>query len=252
MADDEVVYETKTVKAVRGMESRTAAKRERDGWEVVSQTQGKLNSELVLRRPKPKSRTLLWIAGGATLAVILGTIITIGALTSQNAPAEAEPQVSETTSSEPSEPADDESAAPSEYAEPSEEPLVATITTENNVEFASILALTDYCSADIAAFAADHAGEQIEFDGNVGTLNNQDGATTRYDILLGAGDYSETAQPGPAFQFRDVNLTTDLHYTAKVPDTIGVGDELHIIATVDQYEESSCLFLIEPVETSFR
>jgi hypothetical protein len=52
--DGGVKYETRTVKAVRGMESRTAAKWESQGWEVVDQKTGRVSSEITIRRPRPK------------------------------------------------------------------------------------------------------------------------------------------------------------------------------------------------------
>lgn len=60
MADAEVKFETKSVRAIRGMESRTVKKWEADGWVLVSQTPGKLQTEITFRRPKPKSRRLVW------------------------------------------------------------------------------------------------------------------------------------------------------------------------------------------------
>ncbi|WP_369597510.1 DUF4839 domain-containing protein [Rhodococcus sp. 06-1460-1B] len=71
-------------------------------------------------------------------------------------------------------------------------------------------------------------------------------------MLIGAGDFSETSAPGPAFQFRDVNTTDDLRWVGSVPDTIGVGANLSVTAEVNRYEERSCLFLLEPVATSVR
>lgn len=63
-ADTEITYETKTVRAVRGMESRTIKKWEDEGWEAISQTPGKIQTEITLRRPAPRSRRLMWIVGG--------------------------------------------------------------------------------------------------------------------------------------------------------------------------------------------
>ena len=54
--DTEITYETKTVRAVRGMESRTIEKWESEGWEVVSQVPAKIRTEITFRRPAPKSR----------------------------------------------------------------------------------------------------------------------------------------------------------------------------------------------------
>lgn len=50
-----VVYETQTVKCIRGLEARTIAKWEGAGWEIVSQTTGKFRTEFTIRRLKPKT-----------------------------------------------------------------------------------------------------------------------------------------------------------------------------------------------------
>lgn len=248
--DTEVHYEERTARAMRGMESRTIKKWEGDGWELVSQAQGKLQTEIIFRRPKPKSQRLLWIIGGAAFALILGTVITIGVISEQNAPAEsAEPATSPTQEASEEEPAPEPTQA---EPTPTTAPELAVLTPETSPEFAAIVALGDYCSPDIAAFAAAHSGDTIAFPGYIGAINPHDGATTRYDILIGAGDYSETSAPGPAFQFRDVNTTNDMRWTGDVPDSVGVGTNLVVTAEVDRYEESSCLFLIEPVSTAVR
>ena len=249
--DTDVEYETKTVRAVRGIESRTIKKWEGDGWELVTQTPGKLQTELTFRRPKPKSRLLLWIIGGGVLALIFATVITIGVISERNAgTAEiAAPLASETIS----EPSSDPSPAPTETAaSPEPEPEEVVLTPETSPELAALLVVTDYCSPDIAAFAATHRGDTIAFPGYVGAMAPHDGATTRYDFLIGTGDFSETSAPGPAFQFRDVNATNDLHWVGAAPDSIGVGTNLSITASVGAYEQSSCLFLLDPVATVAR
>lgn len=127
------------------------------------------------------------------------------------------------------------------------------VTIENNAEFAAIVSLGEYCSGDIAAFASTYRGRILEFNGNIGALNNSGSNTTRFDILVGVGDYSATSQPGPAFQFRDVNITSDLGLTgANVPDTLSVGNNIIVTAEVRSYESSSCLFLLDPISTQFR
>lgn len=250
MADEEIKYETRTVKTIRGAESRTASKWEQQGWEVVSQTTGKLSAQLTIRRPKPKT-PWRWIAvGGGAFVIALTAITVIGVVNDQNNLA-APVETPATVAIEPSAKSTTPAAAPS--PEPtSAEAVAPTITTASDPAFAAILALGDYCSPDIAAFAAEHAGQTIEFDANIGAMNSHNGASTRYDILLGAGDFSETSATGPAFQFRDVNTTSDLHYVGDVPDGIGVRDNLNVTAEILNYEPSSCLFLLEPVATSFR
>lgn len=247
--DASVTYETTTIRAVRGMESRTIKKWEADGWEFVSQSPGKVQVEITFRRPRPKSRRLLWIVGGAVLVLVFAIIVAVGVVSEKNAaPAEsANPELSETTA-EPSRQSSSDATgtAPSRSSNPGD----AVLTPENSPELAAVLALTDYCSPRIAAFAAAHRGQTIEFPGRIGAMAPHGDAKTRYDILINAGD--DASAPGPAFQFRDENTTYDLHWVGPVPDTIGVGTNLSITAEVNRYEKRSCRFLLEPVATSVR
>lgn len=45
MADDDMKYELKTVRTIRGTEARTTAKWQKDGWELVTQSQGALQTQ---------------------------------------------------------------------------------------------------------------------------------------------------------------------------------------------------------------
>lgn len=244
--DTEVTYETKTVRAVRGMESRTIKKWETQGWEVVSQSPGTVQTEITFRRPKPKTPRLLWIAGGG-VAVLALAAITVGVIGERNdAPAETAPAPSEAAAA----PSEQPSPAPTDTT-PIPEPEDVVLTPENSPELAALLAGPD-CGSDVAAFAAAHRGQTIAFPGNIGAMAPHGKAKTRYDILIGAGDYSATSAHGPNFQFRDENPINDLHWTGSVPDTIGVGTNLSVTAEVDRYEERSCLFLLEPVATAVR
>jgi hypothetical protein len=246
-------YETRTVKAVRGMESRTAAKWESQGWEVTAQVAGKLTTELTLRRPKPKTPWIpLAALGGVVvvLALILVAVNLTGAGEAEDAPeAIATDEPSALPSVVSTAPLPQPSTSPSE---PAAETGPVVLSANNSAELGALLELSDYCSPQIAKFASAHAGQTIEFDGSVGALTNHDGARTRFDILLTAGDYSETSSAGPAFQYRDVNTTYDLHWTGEQPDTVGVGDNLHVQAEIVEYEESTCLVLLEPVTTAAR
>jgi hypothetical protein len=83
MTTTSVKYETKSVKAVRGLETRTRTKLEREGWEFVSLEQGTLRTELTFRRPKPPTPWKLLGAGGgvfalAIVAVLLGNTLGSG------------------------------------------------------------------------------------------------------------------------------------------------------------------------------
>jgi hypothetical protein len=250
-ADGDVTYESKTVRVVRGTESRTVAKWNRDGWEVVSQSPGTLRTEITFRRPAPKSQRTLLIIGGGVAAIAIATVIGIGVVTENRGNQNGSDG---SQSSAVSESSATNELAPSGTIEtvPLPKPADVVLTAENTSEFAALLATTDYCSPDVAAFADANRGRTISFPGSVGAINPYEGASTRYLILINAGDYSETSAPGPAFQFRDVNTSNDLRWADPAPDTISVGTNLDVTAKVDRYEESSCLFLLDPVATAVR
>lgn len=243
MAAEDIKYQARTVKCLRGMEARTAARWERDGWELVSQAPGRVQTELHLRRPvrKISPRSLL-IGGGATAALAL--VIVLGATgvfgdddTKPAASASRAPVAAQSA------PVTTETASPDG---------AVTLTAANSPELAALLQLREPCDASVEAFAAENAGRTVEFDAAILKMQPHGTATTRYDMLIGAGDYSETSQRGPNFQFRDVNTVSDLHYVGAVPDSIGEGANIGVRATLGEYNATQCLFQLTPVETSFR
>ncbi|CAD5140679.1 protein of unknown function [Microbacterium sp. Nx66] len=245
-ASETVKHETKTVQTVRGTEKLMISKWEKDGWELVSQNPGKLRTELVFRRPKPPLPWKLCAIIGGVL-VVLGVFIGIMATIAGDKDDTAAP--ASTPSTEAVAPRDEPSTEAEEpvASAPAEEP---THTIENNADLASLLTGPAE-GPTVEAFAQKYSGQLIEFDGAIGAMNNHEGYTTRYDILIVSGDYSEThSNGGPSFQFRDVNITNDLHLTGDVPDTLGVGDNVHVIARVGSLDGQ--LFLLEPVQTSVR
>lgn len=123
---------------------------------------------------------------------------------------------------------------------------------ENSEDLAALVADPADCSDTIEAFASKHRGIIIEFDGNIATMNKHAANDTRYDILILAGDYSESSAIGPNFQFQDVGIF-ELHLTgSNVPDSIGAGINLRIIATVRDFDRATCRFFLKPVSTEVR
>lgn len=242
------------MKCLRGLESRTVTKWEEEGWEIVSQKQGTLQSEIQIRRPKPKTPWKLYAAVGGVIGVLIVALIVNGIIRERSAQPATAPGASGSQGQVQS---TDERTADTNNetteAEPSATPSAKlVITTKNNPEFKSLLRVENECAQSIAAFAEKYEGLQISFDASIGAMAPHGSFKTRYDILLSAGDYSKADSAGPYFQFRDVAPTSDLNYTGDVPDTIGVGTKLHVVAEIVEFEKKSCLFLLEPVETSFR
>ncbi|WP_440220557.1 DUF4839 domain-containing protein [Dietzia sp. MNB45] len=250
MANEDIRYQFVEVTAVRGTERRAAAKKEAEGWELVEQDQGRVKTTLKFRRPKPPlPRKQIAIAAG--VAVVLGGILAVGvALEGDDDAVEAESAAA--VVEEPAEPLD---VPPATNAEtPSDSPVaVEPLTAGTNPDLAGLLQLTDTCSPSIADFAATYAGQTIQFDGHIGALANYETYDTRYLVLLSAGDFDESNPVGPNFQYRDINLVSDLNWTGtNIPDGIEVNDRFRFTSTVKSYEEQTCLLLLEPVATEAR
>ena len=102
------------------------------------------------------------------------------------------------------------------------------LTVKNNEDLAAVLAVKDETDPIIGEFAKKYAGRTIEFDGNIANMMQHGNYKTRYDILIYAGDYSETTAIGPNFKFEDVNVF-DLNLTGSKYQKILVWDKIFIL-----------------------
>lgn len=78
MVDDDLQYEFKEVRAIRGTEGRATRKWQESGWELVTQEPGRLlQSNLTFRRPKPKTpwRLMAVLGGAVLLLAVVGSIV---------------------------------------------------------------------------------------------------------------------------------------------------------------------------------
>lgn len=126
------------------------------------------------------------------------------------------------------------------------------LTVKNNEDLAAVLAVKDEYDPIVGEFAKKYVGRIIEFDGNIANMMQHEDYTTRYDILIYAGDYSETTFSGPSFKFENVNVS-DLKLTgSEIPENIGAGQNLHITAEVEEYNETSGLFFLNPISSEIR
>ena len=128
---------------------------------------------------------------------------------------------------------------------PETEAVEQNITAENNSDFKALIEDKEPSGDMQKAFVDKYEGQTIEFDGNIAFISNHGDYSTRYDVLVYAGDYSEVSVSGPAFQFNDVGVT-ELTGELFLPDYVKMGSNVHIIATVDDYNEGSGLLLLRP------
>lgn len=266
MVDDDVQYEFKSARAIRGAEARSIAKWQKAGWELVDQSAGVLHTTLNFRRVKPKVPWLpIAVLGGVVLVLaIIGGIASALGGGDDKAPASTKPAATASEkSSETPTPSEDSSETPKPREESSETPkpeasessksdTQQVLTAANNKEFAALLAVSDGCDETIEPFAAKYGDRTVEFDGSIAAMANHDDYDTRYDILMYPGDRGPESVRGPAFKFADVNAF-DLHLTgANVPDSVGLGDLVHVVARVGEYNPVQCMFFLEPVSTEIR
>ncbi len=128
MADREPKYENKTVRVVRGMEARTISKWERDGWELVGQSDERLfRTKLDFRRVKSIKRLYPVLLALGLFIVAAGGIALLASLPRTDPQESVEsPTVatSATTAPTPSPAEETLSAAPSEATEVTEQEVV--------------------------------------------------------------------------------------------------------------------------------
>lgn len=120
------------------------------------------------------------------------------------------------------------------------------LTVENCEDLANML---NSSSSDASAFVASYGGRTIEFDGNIAYMSSHNGAKTRFDVLIYAGDYSETSAKGPHMQYKNVNYR-DMG-TSGI-DSIQMGLNVRIRAVVDSYNSSTDILNLTPVSMTAR
>lgn len=239
---DEIKYEYKTVRTVRGTNGLVISKMQKDGWELVEQAQGTLRSTLNFRRPKKPQP---WLLIGTAAAVLVILTIVIGAASALSGGGEKKDESDKSTAAASEKP----SATPAPTAAKSA--ATEVITPQNNPEFAALLK-ADYCDDANLDFATKHEGQTVAFNGSIVNMAPHGDYHTRYDFLLGPGDKGPNTTVGPAFKYEDVNIF-DLKLTGKkIPATVGVGDKFRFVAEVGEFNAAQCLFFLDPVSTEVR
>ncbi|SOE65774.1 protein of unknown function [Streptomyces sp. OV198] len=239
---DEIKYEYKTVRAVRGTNGLMISKMQKDGWELVEQTQGTLRSTLSFRRPK---KPLPWPLIGALAAVLVILAVIIGVASALSGGGEKKDKSDK--------PAAAASEKPSATPPPTAAESTATevITPQNNPEFAALLK-ADSCDDTNLDFATRHAGQTIAFNGSIVNMAPHGDYDTRYDFLLGPGDKGPNTTVGPAFKYEDVNILGLKLTGKKIPATVTAGDKFRFVAKVGEFKADQCLFFLDPVSTEVR
>jgi hypothetical protein len=150
---------------------------------------------MTFRRPKLKKPwRLIAIVGGAAVVLVAFAIV-MGVIEGNGE--DSTPVAASAKSAAPA--AEEPSAVPTEDAATSQPVAEEALTVENSDELAALLSgPTD--GPAVEGFSVAHEGELIQFDGFIGAMGAHDGATTRYDILILAGDFDPNRSARPNFQ----------------------------------------------------
>lgn len=127
-----------------------------------------------------------------------------------------------------------------------------TLTVENCPELKSLLQLRDPLDYSVKEFANKYAGQVIEFDGCILAMDYHEDYNTRYDILIGAGDFSETSANGPNFKLTNVNYYDMGLDTLWVEDVLSVGTNICVVAKVGKYDSNTGLFELKIIQVMMR
>ena len=241
---DEIKYEYKTVRTVRGTANVVISKLQKNGWELVEQEQGTLRSALSFRRPK-KPQPWLLISTAVAVLVILAVVIGVASALSDEGETKDEPDTATAAASE------KPSATPTPTPTAVKSATTEVITPQNNPEFAALLK-ADTCDDANMDFATRYEGRTVAFNGSIVHMATYGDDATRYDFLLGPGDKGPKTTVGPAFKYEDVNIY-DLKLIGKeIPATLGEGDKFRFVAEVREVNAVQCLFYLDPVSTAVR
>lgn len=116
------------------------------------------------------------------------------------------------------------------------------LTIDNCPELKAILLNKADMDPSYADFAVEYEHRIIEFDGYISDLAKHENFKTRYDVLINYDNPNGIT--GPYFQFWDVN-TADMHISS---DTLKVNDKVKVKAKVENYNDNTGLFILDPVE----
>lgn len=127
------------------------------------------------------------------------------------------------------------------------------LTVKNCDDLKNLLLLKDESDPSIKVFAEKYRDRIIEFDGCITYVQNHmtnSGKVynTRYDVLIGGGDYDPNIQRGPSFKFDNVNRY-DMGLTS---EGISMGKNVRVKAKVGIFNEDNLLFFLDPISVDDR
>lgn len=123
------------------------------------------------------------------------------------------------------------------------------ITIDNNEDFRKLLSLKNEFDPFIGEFSENYYGKIIEFNGNIGNIQNFSTNSkvykTRFNVLIQGGDFEPDSVSGPNFRFTNISGT-------KLPSGLVYGENVKIKAKVGTYNKDNSLFELENISIERR
>lgn len=123
------------------------------------------------------------------------------------------------------------------------------ITIDNNEDFRKLLSLKDNFDPFVGKFSEKYYGKTIEFDGNIGNIQNfstnRKVYKTRFNVLVLGGEFDPNSASGPNFRFTNISAS-------KLPKGIFQGEQIRIKAKVRTFNENNGLFKLDPISIEKR
>lgn len=120
------------------------------------------------------------------------------------------------------------------------------LTVDNNEDLAAVLSTKNELDPIIKDFAEEYSLRTIEFDGYISNVTQYEDYKTRLNVLVYAGDYRTDNLYGPNIQLKNVG-TTDYNWVET-----SVNKNVHIVAKIMEYQETSGLLILTPESIDLR
>ncbi|WP_143758343.1 DUF4839 domain-containing protein [Collinsella sp. An307] len=120
------------------------------------------------------------------------------------------------------------------------------LTIDSSPDLASLLSSGE---TNASWFSTSYRGKTIQFDGHVASLMTHGDYSTRWDVLILAGNNGASPSLGPNFKlinvsFYDMNVTN--------ADTLREGQNITVTAVVGDYDSATDWLELDPVSISIR
>lgn len=172
---------------------------------------------------------------GLTLIIVLGLCVVGCASTNDITPTEPEDKIEQPEKDEEKELIRNNMTGEEE-----------TVLTMDDDEFKTAMTST-LSDKEYDEYFKSLAGRTIEFDGSLLAIDKLEGKDTRYELMIGSGDYNETTSMGPVMKVKDTAYGDGLNESVTE-----VGQNVKVRAVVYFYDMDNSYLEINPVSIDVR